>query len=318
MVTYSKSSDPTVLFAVTPGVVRIPVVYISDTHLTSLSRAITADISVSSSSDSDDGPYELSRIFLDIAIFFVMACTLSSIVATIYFWRRRNQMNSHHLSMNREHAEKIVNYLKNLPPLIYTIEMENEFRNSRRKDSIAPENSSADEDDEAENEEEKEQCAVCIEDFQVEQEIREVPGCKHRFHLTCVDPWLISNQTCPLCKHNIIEYVNSNTEKNGNTHHPVQDSINGLVNVTVLAGMSSEDGGADELEMNDVTPAAFLHTDEQASSSHSVIAQQTEKSSHLENISYPEHEKEEHVEQSEEETKGKEVQHESEEETPAE
>lgn len=28
--------------------------------------------------------------------------------------------------------------------------------------------------------------------------------CSHEFHRDCVDPWLLLQQTCPLCKHNIL------------------------------------------------------------------------------------------------------------------
>ena len=35
------------------------------------------------------------------------------------------------------------------------------------------------------------------------QEIR-VVSCGHEFHLKCVDPWLLTNYTCPLCMLNIV------------------------------------------------------------------------------------------------------------------
>ncbi|XP_078600373.1 uncharacterized protein LOC144875322 [Branchiostoma floridae x Branchiostoma japonicum] len=47
-------------------------------------------------------------------------------------------------------------------------------------------------------------CAICLEEFQDGQELRIVP-CLHEFHKDCVDPWLQSNRTCPLCMYNIID-----------------------------------------------------------------------------------------------------------------
>eukprot|EP00794_Sanderia_malayensis_P013787 gene13787-15230_t len=47
-------------------------------------------------------------------------------------------------------------------------------------------------------------CAICLEEFVEGQDIRIVP-CRHEFHKSCVDPWLLSNCTCPLCMLNIVE-----------------------------------------------------------------------------------------------------------------
>lgn len=41
-------------------------------------------------------------------------------------------------------------------------------------------------------------CSICTEDFKVGEDVRVLP-CKHQFHPTCVDPWLINvSGTCPL------------------------------------------------------------------------------------------------------------------------
>ncbi|XP_028905285.1 RING finger protein 215 [Ornithorhynchus anatinus] len=46
-------------------------------------------------------------------------------------------------------------------------------------------------------------CAVCLDRFCKNQFLRVLP-CLHEFHRDCVDPWLLLQQTCPLCKHNIL------------------------------------------------------------------------------------------------------------------
>ncbi|XP_063171460.1 RING finger protein 215 [Candoia aspera] len=46
-------------------------------------------------------------------------------------------------------------------------------------------------------------CAICLDQFQKHQCLRVLP-CLHEFHRDCVDPWLLLQQTCPLCKHNIL------------------------------------------------------------------------------------------------------------------
>uniref|UniRef100_A0ACD5TM73 Uncharacterized protein n=1 Tax=Avena sativa TaxID=4498 RepID=A0ACD5TM73_AVESA len=46
-------------------------------------------------------------------------------------------------------------------------------------------------------------CAVCQSVFGGEDELRLLPACRHAFHSRCVDPWLRSNPSCPLCRASI-------------------------------------------------------------------------------------------------------------------
>uniref|UniRef100_A0A7N0TQK1 RING-type domain-containing protein n=1 Tax=Kalanchoe fedtschenkoi TaxID=63787 RepID=A0A7N0TQK1_KALFE len=54
---------------------------------------------------------------------------------------------------------------------------------------------------------EVEGCAICLEVYQVGEELRVMNGCRHRFHAECVDGWVDSSigpQSCPLCRHPLI------------------------------------------------------------------------------------------------------------------
>ncbi|KAF3527141.1 hypothetical protein F2Q69_00049558 [Brassica cretica] len=43
-------------------------------------------------------------------------------------------------------------------------------------------------------------CAVCLSKFEPDDQLRLLPLCCHAFHSDCIDIWLVSNQTCPLCR----------------------------------------------------------------------------------------------------------------------
>ncbi|XP_016467936.1 RING-H2 finger protein ATL46-like [Nicotiana tabacum] len=43
-------------------------------------------------------------------------------------------------------------------------------------------------------------CAVCLCEFSEQDKLRLLPLCSHAFHISCIDTWLLSNSTCPLCR----------------------------------------------------------------------------------------------------------------------
>ncbi|KAJ2890828.1 hypothetical protein GGI21_006038 [Coemansia aciculifera] len=43
-------------------------------------------------------------------------------------------------------------------------------------------------------------CPICLEEFDVGEHLRELP-CLHKYHVVCIDTWLVSRSTCcPYCK----------------------------------------------------------------------------------------------------------------------
>ncbi|CAH8668142.1 unnamed protein product [Dicrocoelium dendriticum] len=51
---------------------------------------------------------------------------------------------------------------------------------------------------------ELDQCAICIEPFRPMDSIRILP-CRHYFHKLCIDPWLLEQRSCPMCKLDILQ-----------------------------------------------------------------------------------------------------------------
>lgn len=45
------------------------------------------------------------------------------------------------------------------------------------------------------------ECAVCINKFEDSETLRLLPRCKHAFHSNCIDQWLKSHSSCPLCRY---------------------------------------------------------------------------------------------------------------------
>lgn len=44
------------------------------------------------------------------------------------------------------------------------------------------------------------ECAVCLLEFEDDDALRTLPLCAHAFHTDCIDEWLRSHATCPLCR----------------------------------------------------------------------------------------------------------------------
>ncbi|XP_031258173.1 E3 ubiquitin-protein ligase ATL42-like [Pistacia vera] len=45
------------------------------------------------------------------------------------------------------------------------------------------------------------ECAVCISRFEDSEILRLLPKCRHAFHVKCIDQWLESHSSCPLCRY---------------------------------------------------------------------------------------------------------------------
>ncbi|KAF7077835.1 hypothetical protein CFC21_082347 [Triticum aestivum] len=43
-------------------------------------------------------------------------------------------------------------------------------------------------------------CSLCLEDLEDGEMVRQLPSCKHIFHVDCIDMWLHSHTTCIICR----------------------------------------------------------------------------------------------------------------------
>ncbi|KAL0418077.1 UNVERIFIED_CONTAM: E3 ubiquitin-protein ligase SIRP1 [Sesamum radiatum] len=72
------------------------------------------------------------------------------------------------------------------------------------------------------------QCSVCLDDCEIGTEVKEMP-CKHKFHSTCILPWLELHSSCPICRYQIpCDELKLDAEgtRNDNTNSNEESSIN--------------------------------------------------------------------------------------------
>lgn len=99
-------------------------------------------------------------------------------------------------------------------------------------------------------ESEFDQCAVCIEGYKASDVIRILP-CKHIFHKSCVDPWLLDQRSCPMCKLDILREYGMQIHLNS-SQESVHAEVESGVTVSAMADdaehlpSSSEDHGEAE------------------------------------------------------------------------
>ncbi|KAJ3694225.1 hypothetical protein LUZ60_009705 [Juncus effusus] len=56
-------------------------------------------------------------------------------------------------------------------------------------------------------------CAVCLAQVQGGEKVRKLPKCKHLFHVECIDMWLYSHSTCPICRCDVRSDVSTEKKK---------------------------------------------------------------------------------------------------------
>ncbi|MCO5549863.1 hypothetical protein L7F22_003337 [Adiantum nelumboides] len=66
------------------------------------------------------------------------------------------------------------------------------------------------------------ECAVCLCEFESGEMLRLLPACDHLFHKDCIDMWLFSNTTCPLCR---LSLLKPKKGSNGTSAHQLPESV---------------------------------------------------------------------------------------------
>ncbi|KAL9980243.1 hypothetical protein ACROYT_G008802 [Oculina patagonica] len=112
-------------------------------------------------------------------------------------------------------------------------------------------------------------CVICLEKFKDGQDVRIVP-CRHEFHKDCVDPWLLSNYTCPLCMLNIVEREGTTNKPRRARHWFTRRCGRCLSNTdSIRSSMSSIAQYMPETQTHNSTPDLSIGTNSNESNTHS-------------------------------------------------
>ncbi|XP_059279690.1 E3 ubiquitin-protein ligase ATL15-like [Lycium ferocissimum] len=91
------------------------------------------------------------------------------------------------------------------------------------------------------------ECAVCLNEFEDNETLRLLPKCSHVFHPNCIDTWLMSHITCPVCRANLIPKPGdfeiftvpgqSPDPEYGDPVHEVNDSV---IDINIIASPDND------------------------------------------------------------------------------
>ncbi|KAJ8764140.1 hypothetical protein K2173_005050 [Erythroxylum novogranatense] len=61
-------------------------------------------------------------------------------------------------------------------------------------------------------------CAICLGELMDGEKVRVLPKCNHGFHVRCIDTWLISHSSCPICRQSLLGQQPPSSEPVGETN----------------------------------------------------------------------------------------------------
>ncbi|XP_043696786.1 RING-H2 finger protein ATL58-like [Telopea speciosissima] len=95
-------------------------------------------------------------------------------------------------------------------------------------------------------------CSVCLGDYQAEDKLQQIPACGHTFHMDCIDHWLATHTTCPLCRFSLLPSPKAETDHSDDRieaqadevqSYPESSRIRHEVGTSVQTGVERENIG---------------------------------------------------------------------------
>jgi E3 ubiquitin-protein ligase ATL6/9/15/31/42/55 len=112
------------------------------------------------------------------------------------------------------------------------------------------------------------ECAVCLNEFEENETLRLIPKCDHVFHPECIDAWLASHVTCPVCRANLVPQPGCDSANDSDDSDQVLDNNhqNGDVSIRITEGPQ-----VPVMNRNASTKSGFFERFRSHSTGHSLI-----------------------------------------------
>ncbi|XP_030524943.1 RING-H2 finger protein ATL29-like [Rhodamnia argentea] len=110
------------------------------------------------------------------------------------------------------------------------------------------------------------ECAICLAEFEDDSVLRLLTVCYHVFHQECIDLWLTSHKTCPVCRGNLDLPLSKLSEMRpvvslprestmGSIHENEEASFQGAVSIDI------KEGGDEECRGGSIDPVVLTGQD---------------------------------------------------------
>ncbi|KAG5529536.1 hypothetical protein RHGRI_030064 [Rhododendron griersonianum] len=96
------------------------------------------------------------------------------------------------------------------------------------------------------------ECAVCIAEFENDDALRLLPKCDHVFHPECIDAWLASHSTCPVCRANLAPSQEELGKATESTQSSDSDGAQNQNQDEAQIAVDAEEGGNREAQASEI------------------------------------------------------------------
>lgn len=95
-------------------------------------------------------------------------------------------------------------------------------------------------------------CSVCLGDYQADDRLQQIPGCGHTFHIDCIDLWLTTHTTCPLCRKSLLASTKPPDTSDAETNATTCNAESRLEAAAASASEPETSGSTDEAVVPDL------------------------------------------------------------------